>query len=137
MRRDSNLLQGLTAAGFAIASDPNHSGLMVKYFSPGSGYYIDTGASQLIADKKVKIRQGQEVRTIKAHNLVLEDGSGLEAGEIVFGIGYQNMREIAWTMFGDELANRVHEGWGFDDEGEIRTYGGEVDIGDSGSSEGT
>lgn len=38
------------------------------------------------------------------------------------------MREIAWTMLGDELANRVHEGWGFDDEGEIRAYGGEVDI---------
>lgn len=137
MRRDSNLLQGLTAAGFAIASDSNHSDLMVKYISPGGGYYINTGAAQLIADKKVKIRQGQEVRTIKAHNLVLADGSGLEAGEIVFGIGYQNMREIARTMLGDELANRVHEGWGFDDEGEIRAYGGEVDIGDSGSSEGT
>lgn len=78
MRRDSNLLQGLTAAGFAIASDPNHSGLMVNYFKPGGGYYIDTGASQLIADKKVKIRHGQEVRTIKAHNLVLADGWGLK-----------------------------------------------------------
>lgn len=137
MRRDSNLHQGLTAAGFAIASDPNHSVLIVKYISPGGGHYIDTGASQLIADKKVKIRQGQEVRTIKAYNLVLADGSGLDAGEIVFGIGYQNMREIAWTMLGDELANRVRESWGFDDEGEIRAYGGEVDIGDSGSSEGT
>ena len=65
MRRDSNLLQSLTATGFPIASDPRHSGLMVKYFSPGGGYYIDTGASQLIADKKVKTRQGKRLELSK------------------------------------------------------------------------
>ena len=59
MRRDSALLRGLTAAGFAIDSGPDGSGLMMKYLSRGGGYYIDTGASQLIADKKIQIKQGQ------------------------------------------------------------------------------
>lgn len=49
----------------------------------------------------------QEVRAIKAHNLVLADGSGLEADEIVSATGYQITRETARTMSGDELANRV------------------------------
>ena len=49
-RRDSTLLEGLTAAGFPIDSDPDYSGLMMKYFSRGGGY-IDAGASQFVADK--------------------------------------------------------------------------------------
>ncbi|CAF9910031.1 hypothetical protein IMSHALPRED_008534 [Imshaugia aleurites] len=120
MRRDSTLLQGLASAGFAIDSGPDGSGLMMKYLSRGGGYYIDTGASQLIADKKIKIKQGHEVRAIKAHSLVLADGSELEADEIVFATGYQNMRETARKLFGNELADRVHDVWGFDDQGETR-----------------
>lgn len=120
MRRDSTLLQGLSAAGFAIDSGPDGSGLMMKYLSRGGGYYIDTGASQLIADKKIKIKQGHEIKAIKAHSLVLADGSELEADEIVFATGYQNMRETAREIFGNELADRVHDVWGFDDEGETR-----------------
>ena len=30
------------------------------------------------------------------------------------------MRETARKLFGDELADRVHDVWGFDDEGETR-----------------
>ncbi len=48
---------------------------MMKYLSRGGGYYIDTGASQLITDKKIKIKQGQEVKAIKAHSLILAHDS--------------------------------------------------------------
>ena len=120
MRRDSTILRSLTTAGFAVDSGPDCSGLMMKYLSRGGGYYIDTGASQLIADKKIKIKQGQAVRAIKARSLVLADDSELEADEIVFATGYQNMRETARKIFGDELADRVTDVWGFDDQGETR-----------------
>ena len=120
MQRDSLLLHGLTAAGFAVDSGLDGSGLWIKYLSRGGGYYIDVGASQLIADKKIKIRQGQEVKAIKAHSIVLEDDSELEADDIVFATGYQNMRETARKVFGNELAERVHDVWGFDNEGETR-----------------
>ncbi len=120
MRRDGALLHGLTAAGFAIDSGPDGSGLFMKYLSRGGGYYIDVGASQLIAGEKIKIKQGQEVKAIKAHSLVLADDSELEADEIVFATGYQNMRETARKVFGNELADMVHDVWGFDDEGETR-----------------
>ncbi len=55
MRRDGALLQGLAASGFAIDSGPDGSGLFMKYLSRGGGYYIDVGASQLIADRRIKI----------------------------------------------------------------------------------
>ena len=120
MHRDGTLLDGLATAGFALNSGPDGSGLWMTYLSRGGGYYIDVGASQLIADKKIKIKQGQEVKSIKSHSLVLTDDSVLEADEIVFATGYQNMRETARKIFGDELADQVHDVWGFDDEGETR-----------------
>lgn len=120
MQRDGPLLNGLVAAGFAVDSGPDGSGLFMKYLSRGGGYYIDVGTSQLIADKKIKVKQGQEIKNVKAHSLVLKDGSELEADEIVFATGYQNMRETARKIFGDGLADEVHDVWGFDEEGETR-----------------
>lgn len=82
MQRDSTLLRGLTAAGFAIDSGPDGSGLMMKYLSKGDGYYINTGALQLIADDKIKIRQGHEVKVIKVikvQSLVLNRRLGVRS----------------------------------------------------------
>lgn len=78
----------------------------MKYLHRGGGYYIDVGASQLIADGKIKIKQGQEISHIDAHSITFEDGDELEADEIVFATGYQNMRDSARKIFGDEVADR-------------------------------
>ena len=121
IRRDEPLLRGLTAAGFAVDSGPDASGLFQKYMHRGGGYYIDVGASQLIADGKIKIKQGQGVSRVNPHSITLTDGSELEADEIVFATGFGNMRETARKIFGDELADRVGDVWGFDEEGETRS----------------
>lgn len=118
--RDSALLRGLTDAGFALDSGPDSSGLWIKYLARGGGYYIDVGTSQLIADRKIKIKQGHDVKAVKEHSIVLQDDTELEADEIVFATGYRNMRETARKVFGDELADRVGDVWGFDEEGETR-----------------
>ncbi|CAL8582844.1 hypothetical protein XPA_008487 [Xanthoria parietina] len=120
-RRDAPLLRALQAAGFALDNGPEGAGLFTKYLHRGGGYYIDVGASQLIADRKIKIKQGQEIERVNPHSLTFSDGSELEADEVVFATGYQNMRETARKIFGDELADRVKDVWGFDEEGETRT----------------
>lgn len=119
-RSDTPLLRGLMAAGFAIDSGPDGAGLFMKYLHRGGGYYIDVGAAQLIADGKIKIKQGQEIQCVKAHSIKFADNSELEADEIVFATGYQNMRETARKIFGNELADRVRDVWGYDEEGETR-----------------
>ena len=120
LNRDSTLLSGLTHAGFAVDSGPDCSGLFIKYLSRGGGYYIDVGCSQLIADGKIKVKQGQEIKAVKEHGMEMADGQMLEADEIVFATGYRNMRESARKIFGNELAERVGDVWGFDQEGETR-----------------
>ncbi|EFW98549.1 flavin-binding monooxygenase-like protein [Grosmannia clavigera kw1407] len=118
---DADLLQKLQAVGFRLDRGTNGAGLMYKYFQRGGGYYIDVGASQLVVEGKIKIRSGQEVTKVLSDGLVLADGTHLPADEIVFATGYQNMRTQTSLLFGDALADRCSDVWGFDSEGEFRT----------------
>lgn len=67
------------------------------------------------------MKQGQEITEILPHGMKFADGSELEADEIILATGYKNMRTQARDIFGDELADRVNDVWGFDEEGEFRT----------------
>lgn len=118
---DKEILEGLERAGFKVDRGPDEAGLLFKYFQRGGGYYIDVGASKLIAEGKIKVKQGQEIEEVLPHGLRFADGTELEADEIVFATGYQNMRTQTRIMFGDEIADRVGDVWGFNEEGEMRT----------------
>ena len=118
---DKELLDGLDKAGFKVDRGPDGAGLFFKYFQRGGGYYINVGASELVAAGKIKVKQGQEIEEVLPHGLRFADGSELEADEIIFATGYQNMRTQTRLMFGDEIADRVGDVWGFNDEGEMRT----------------
>lgn len=118
---DRDTLEGLDKAGFKVDKGPDGCGLMIKYFQRGGGYYIDVGASKLIAEGKIKVKQGQEIAEVLPNGLRFADGSEAEADEIVFATGYQNMRTQTRAMFGDDVADRVSDVWGFNEEGEMRT----------------
>jgi hypothetical protein len=120
-KMDEKILEGLEKAGFKTDQGPDKSGLWIKYLQRGGGYYLDVGCSQLIIDGKIKIKQGQEIEEVLPTGLKFVDGEILEADEIVFATGYLNMRKQCRKIFGDEIADRVKDVWGFDEEGEIRT----------------
>lgn len=119
---DGDLLRGLEGAGFRTDDGPDGSGLFLKYFQRGGGYYIDVGASRLIVDGSIKVAQGREVSEILPRGVRLSDGSELEADEIVFATGYEGMRSQTRRIFGHDVAERVaHDVWGLNGEGEFRT----------------
>ncbi|KAF2093069.1 dimethylaniline monooxygenase (N-oxide forming) [Rhizodiscina lignyota] len=119
-QNDAETIAGLEKVGFKMDSGPDGAGLLFKYFQRGGGYYIDVGASQLVIDGKIKIKQGQEVTKILPHGLQFTDGSKLDADEIVVATGYGNMRSQTREIFGDAVADRVGPVWGFNQEGEFR-----------------
>ncbi|KAH6884803.1 hypothetical protein B0T10DRAFT_96527 [Thelonectria olida] len=119
-KNDEATLAGLEKAGFKLDKGPDDAGFFIKYFERGGGYYLDVGASQLIVDGKIKVKQGQEVDRVLPNGLRFADGSELEADEIVLATGYENMRTQTRTIFGDEVADQVGDIWGFNDEGEMR-----------------
>ena len=118
---DKEILAGLDKVGFKVDRGPDGAGLFLKYFQRGGGYYIDVGASRLIADGKIKVKQGQEIKEILPRGIRFADGTELEADEIVLATGYQNMRTQTRSMFGDAVADKVGDVWGFNEEGEMRT----------------
>ncbi|KAK8100867.1 FAD/NAD(P)-binding domain-containing protein [Apiospora kogelbergensis] len=121
IENDRATLEGLAKVGFKLDSGPDRAGLFFKYFQRGGGYYIDVGCSQLIIDGKIKIKQGLEIVEVLPEGLLFADGSRVEADEVVFATGYQNMRTQAREIFGADMAASLQDVWGFDEEGEWRT----------------
>src|SRR5258708_7144157 len=58
-QRDANFYDRLEKAGFRHDWGDDGSGLFMKYLRRGSGYYIDVGAGELVADSKIKLAHGQ------------------------------------------------------------------------------
>ena len=57
--RDKDFYQRLEASGFRHDWGADGSGLFMKYLRRGSGYYIDVGAADLVADGEVQVEHGQ------------------------------------------------------------------------------
>jgi len=118
---DRELLNGLEKAGFKLDYGDDGSGIFLKYLRRGGGYYIDVGCASLIAQGKVKIRQGVEIERFTPKGVVFTDGSTAPADVVVLATGFKNMRESARALLGDGVADRCSPVWGLDAEGELRT----------------
>ena len=111
-RRDADLYDRLRKVGFMLDFGDDGSGLFMKYLRRGSGYYIDVGASELIADGKIKLKSGVTIAEIKEHSVVLTDGTELPADLIVLATGYGSMNGWAAQLISQEVADKVGKCWG-------------------------
>ena len=111
-RRDADFYARLEKAGFLHDFGEDGSGLFMKYLRRGSGYYIDVGASELVADGKIKLRSGVGVERITEGSVVLSDGSELPADLIVYATGYGSMNGWAAALISKEVADKVGKCWG-------------------------
>jgi putative flavoprotein involved in K+ transport len=112
-RRDAGLIARLNAAGFRTDYGEDGSGLMMKALRTGSGYYIDVGASDLIATGAVKVRSGVEPVALRERSIVLSDGSEIAADLVVFATGYLPMTEHVARILSREVADRIGPNWGY------------------------
>src|SRR6202008_4170915 len=74
-RRDADLYERLARVGFLHDFGDDGSGLFMKYLRRGSGYYIDVGASELIADGRIKLRSGVNIERVTEDSVVLTNGT--------------------------------------------------------------
>ena len=109
--RDADFYERLEKAGFLLDWGTDGSGLFVKYLRRGSGYYIDVGASELVADGKIKLAQGQIVEVLP-NGLKLENGTELSADVIIFATGYTSMNGWAASLISQDVADKVGKCWG-------------------------
>ena len=109
--RDKDLYDRLEKAGFMLDFGEDGSGLFCKYLRRGSGYYIDVGASELIANGDIKLKTGQTER-ITENGVALADGTELAADVIVLATGYSSMNGWAAQLISQEVADKVGKVWG-------------------------
>jgi putative flavoprotein involved in K+ transport len=108
--RDADFYDRLEKAGFILDWGDDDSGLFVKYLRRGSGYYIDVGASELVADGKIKLKHGQAERFTP--NGIVVDGEEIPADVVVFATGYSSMNGWAAQLISQEVADKVGKVWG-------------------------
>ena len=109
--RDKDFYGRLEAAGFDLDFGDDDSGLFMKYLRRGSGYYIDVGACDLVADGSIKLAHGQ-VSHLTEDSVVLDDGTELPADLVVYATGYGSMNGWAADLMGQEIADKVGKVWG-------------------------
>ena len=109
--RDADFYERLEQAGFQLDFGEDDSGLFMKYLRRGSGYYIDVGASDLVADGKIKLRNGT-VDHLTEDAVVMKDGTELPADLVVYATGYGAMNGWAAELISQEVADKVGKVWG-------------------------
>ncbi len=109
---DAEFYDRLRAAGFLLDFGEDGTGLSLKYLRRGSGYYIDVGASELIASGAIKLRSDSAVSEIVPEGVKLADGSVLEAELIIYATGFGSMNNWAEKLISKEVADAVGPCWG-------------------------
>jgi putative flavoprotein involved in K+ transport len=109
--RDADFYARLEAAGFQHDWGEDGSGLFMKYLRRASGYYIDVGASELVASGQIKLQPGQ-VDHLTEDAVVLEDGTELPADLVVYATGYESMNGFVADLISQDVADKVGKVWG-------------------------
>ncbi len=109
---DADFYAGLRKAGFLLTFGEDDTGIGPMYLRRGSGYYIDVGASELIADGRIKLRTKVEIVRLTESSAILSDGSELPADLIVYATGYGSMNGWAASLISQEVADKVGKCWG-------------------------
>lgn len=111
-KRDADLYARLEKAGFLLDFGEDGSGLFMKYLRRGSGYYIDVGASELVADGRIKLKSGVNIERINPRSVTLTDGTELPADLLVYATGYGSMNNWLADLVSPEVADKVGKCWG-------------------------
>jgi putative flavoprotein involved in K+ transport len=109
--RDADFYDRLEKAGFDLDFGEDGSGLFMKYLRRGSGYYIDVGAAELVADGHIKLQSGA-VDRLTEDGVVMADGTELPADLVVYATGYGSMNGWAADLISQEVADKVGKVWG-------------------------
>ena len=109
--RDADFYARLEAAGFQHDWGEDGSGLFMKYLRRASGYYIDVGASELVASGEIKLQPGQ-VDHLTEDAVVMADGTEVPADLVVYATGYESMNGSVADLISQDVADKVGKVWG-------------------------
>ena len=124
---DADFYARLAQSGFQLTEGVDGTGFLMAYHRTASGYYIDVGASDLIAGGEIALRQG-EIAAIEPDGIRMADGGFLPAALIVYATGYRPMNEWVSELISPDVAQAIGPIWGLgsDTAGDPGPWEGEL-----------
>ena len=116
---DAPLLEGLERIGFRLEFGEDGTGWPLKYRTRGGGYYFNVGCSELLVRGEIGLIQYHDIASFTATGLTMTDGRELPADLAVLATGYKGPDHLNATLFGNDIASKVGQVWGFDDQQEL------------------
>ena len=113
---DKPLLDKLTSVGFKLEYGEENSGWQFKYLTRGGGYYFNVGASDLIADGKIKVIQFSDIVNFFSSGIEMKSGEKFDIDLMVTATGYKGQEYVVEELFGKQVVDKIGPIWGFDDE---------------------
>lgn len=117
---DRELHDRLRKVGFALDNGEDDTGFFLKLLRRLGGYYLNVGASDLIADGLIKLKSGVQIDRLEGSQAVFSDGSRMNVDLLVLATGWKPLQEAVRKMVSDEVAERVGPIWGIGADGEMR-----------------
>jgi len=108
---DAPFYERLEKAGFLVGHGEDETGFFMAYYRRAAGYYIDVGASDLIADGEIAVQVG-EIGEILEDGVRMADGTVLPADLIVYATGYHSMSRWMSELISPEVERKVGRCWG-------------------------
>lgn len=110
VRFDTKLIEALEKTEFVVSKCENGESFFRQGLQSRGGFYINHGASDLIASGRIKVSFCPGgVEKVAAHEIILADGRALEADIIVAATGYEPFESLLPGLLGDEVAERAVE----------------------------
>lgn len=103
----------LEKAGFKIDFAEDGVGISGKYQRSASGYYIDVGACEMVADGRIGLKSGTGIAHLTESGMAFEDGSHIEADLIVYATGFGSMEQWVARLIGEDVADKIGKCWGY------------------------
>jgi putative flavoprotein involved in K+ transport len=108
---DAEFYKRLEDSGFHLWHGEDETGFFMAYYRRASGYYIDVGGSELIANGEIPVKHG-EIAEITRDGVRMADGTILPADVIVYATGYRPINERVAQLISPEVAQKVGPCWG-------------------------
>lgn len=119
MELDREMIDGLKGIGFKFDVGEDGTGHQMKYRRRGGGYNLDAGSSALMIKGEIGLLQNDRIERYCPEGAQLKDGTIVPADVVVLATGYFPQGELVRRSLGDEMAERIGQVWGQDDDGEL------------------
>ncbi|KIV77303.1 hypothetical protein PV11_09110 [Exophiala sideris] len=108
----------LEKAGFKLN---RYGDLIYQVMDRFGGHYMDVGASAKISKGLIKMKSDALPLQYTEHGITFTDGTELKADLVVFATGFVGSMKVAiHDLLGSDVAERIEDFWGIDEEGEIK-----------------